>query len=70
MKTLLKAEGNTVEHGTPMYLLQFIGAPEDAAMSVTSTFLGMQLQCARCHDHPYDDFTQLDFYGMAGFFAR
>src|SRR6185437_2062204 len=33
-------------------------------------FLGMQLQCARCHDHPYENWTQRDFYGMAGFFVR
>jgi hypothetical protein len=28
------------------------------------------LQCARCHDHPYDVWTQKDFYGVAGFFVR
>jgi hypothetical protein len=32
--------------------------------------LGVQLQCARCHDHPFEGWTQLDFYGMAAFLAR
>lgn len=69
-RRMLKAEGNTAEHGAPMYLLQYDRHPEDAAMAVSQTFLGVQLQCARCHDHPYESWTQLDFYGMAAFFAR
>ena len=53
-----------------MYLVQYDRHPEDAAMAVSQTFLGVQLQCARCHDHPYEDWTQRDFYGMAAFFTR
>jgi len=33
-------------------------------------FLGTQLQCAKCHDHPFEDWTQQDYYGMAGLFVR
>ncbi|HYE97907.1 MAG TPA: DUF1549 domain-containing protein, partial [Planctomycetota bacterium] len=32
-------------------------------------FLGIQIQCARCHDHPFEPWTQKQFYGMAAFFA-
>jgi len=67
---ILRAEGNSVEHGAPMYLVQYDRKPADAAVAVTQDFLGIQLQCARCHDHPYEDWSQLDFYGMAAFFAR
>ncbi|MEK6238663.1 MAG: DUF1549 and DUF1553 domain-containing protein, partial [Planctomycetales bacterium] len=67
---LLKAEGDTVTNGAPMYLVQYQRKPEDAAVAVAENFLGVQLQCARCHDHPFEDWTQLDFYGMAAFFAR
>lgn len=70
VEQLLRAEGNTVEHGAPMYLVQYRNAPEDAAVAITQTFLGVQLQCARCHDHPYEPWKQLDFYGMAAFLAR
>ena len=70
VRALLKAEGNTVEQGSTMYLVQYDRHPEDAAMAVSQTFLGVQLQCARCHDHPYESWTQRDFYGMAAFFAR
>ncbi|MDX1948738.1 MAG: DUF1549 and DUF1553 domain-containing protein [Pirellulaceae bacterium] len=33
-------------------------------------FLGLRLQCARCHHHPYERFSQEDYYGLAGFFTR
>lgn len=69
-RAILKAEGNTVEHGAPMFLVQYRNQPEAATEAVTQRFLGVQLQCARCHDHPFEPWTQLDFYGMAAFFAR
>jgi len=33
-------------------------------------FLGIRLQCARCHHHPYERWGQADYYGLAGFYAR
>jgi hypothetical protein len=33
-------------------------------------FLGVRLQCARCHHHPYERWSQHDYYGLAGFFTR
>jgi hypothetical protein len=66
VKQLLLAE----ELGSETFLVQFRGAPEEAAVQVSRIFLGTQLQCARCHDHPYDVWTQKDFYGLAGFFVR
>jgi len=33
-------------------------------------FLGIRLQCARCHHHPYERWGQADYYGLAGFFTR
>lgn len=70
VKELLKAEGNSVEQGPAMYYVQYRNQPEDLNEQVTQIFLGVQLQCARCHDHPFDDWKQTDFYGMAAFFAR
>ena len=67
---ILRAEGNTVEQGAPMFFVQYKNRPEDATEAVTQKFLGVQLQCARCHDHPFDDWKQTDFYGVAAFFAR
>jgi hypothetical protein len=68
-RALLKAEGDSVD-GPALYYAQYNRAPEDASEAITQIFLGIQLQCARCHDHPYEKWKQLDFYGMAAFFAR
>lgn len=70
VNAILKAEGNTVEDGAPMFFVQYKNQPEDATEAITQKFLGVQLQCARCHDHPFETWTQLDFYGTAAFFAR
>jgi hypothetical protein len=44
--------------------------PMTAAESVSQVFLGIRLQCARCHSHPFDVWTQDDYYGLAAFFAN
>ena len=67
---ILRAAGNTEDDGAPMYLVQYKNAPEDAAVAVTRVFLGVQVECARCHDHPFESWSQEDFYGVAAFFAR
>lgn len=43
---------------------------EDQAELVASAFLGVRLHCARCHQHPYDRWTQDDFAGFANIFSR
>jgi hypothetical protein len=44
--------------------------PTVAAESVGQVFLGIRIQCARCHNHPFDVWTQDDYYGLAAFFAN
>jgi hypothetical protein len=66
---LLLGEGHT-DQGPAMFYAQFRGQPEEAADAVSRLFLGTQLRCARCHDHPYEKWKQEDFYGLAGFFVR
>ena len=58
------------EPGSAMFHVQYRNKPEDETVAVSRIFLGTQLQCARCHDHPFEDLSQKDFYGMAGFFVR
>lgn len=43
--------------------------PDGAATSVASLFLGVQLQCARCHDDPYRDRSQESFWSLSAFFG-
>lgn len=66
VRDLLLAE----QDGSELFYVQFNQRPEDLTEAFSKVFLGTQLQCARCHDHPYTDLLQKDFYGMAGFFVR
>lgn len=43
---------------------------EERVHTVSSTFLGLNLACARCHDHKYDPLTNLDYYAIAGVLAN
>ena len=47
---------------------QSLKEPKDTAMSVAHAFLGIQLQCAECHKHPFDRWTQSDFNQFSRFF--
>ena len=69
VRELLMAEGPTYE-GPTMFYAQYRENTIDAAEAVSRIFLGTQIQCARCHDHPFEKWKQTDFYGMAGFFVR
>jgi hypothetical protein len=44
--------------------------PTTAAETVGQVFLGVRLQCARCHNHPFDVWTQDDYFGLAAFFSN
>lgn len=71
VRDLLIAEGTTREGGG-MFYVQYKGPTfvEDTTEAVTRVFMGVQIQCARCHDHPFEKWKQLDFYGVAAFLAR
>jgi len=66
VRELLQGE----QAGSELFQVQFRNQPEEATIAISRIFLGTQLGCAKCHDHPYDKWTQRDFYGMAGFFVR
>ena len=44
-------------------------APENLAAATSRIFLGIRIECAQCHDHPFDDWTQKQFWSYASFFA-
>ena len=44
--------------------------PKGLAETTAQLFLGVRLQCAQCHNHPFDRWTMDDYYGFAAFFAR
>jgi hypothetical protein len=45
-------------------------SPNEATDLIARLFLGVQLQCAQCHDHPFAQWTQQEYWGMARFFER
>jgi hypothetical protein len=45
------------------------GAPENLAAGYTRVFLGMRINCAQCHDHPFTEWKQKDFWGVAAIFS-
>jgi hypothetical protein len=67
---LLLARGSPADSGPQLFYSAWELQPEKLTASTSRAFLGVQLQCAQCHDHPYQDWTQLDFWGYASFFAR
>jgi hypothetical protein len=56
--------------GPALYYTSLDVAPEKLAGSTARIFLGLQIECAECHDHPFDSWKQTDFWGYAAFFAR
>src|SRR5262249_52768794 len=44
--------------------------PEDHSVGFAYSFLGVRLQCAQCHKHPFDQWTQDDFQQFSRFFGR
>jgi hypothetical protein len=44
--------------------------PQARAESAAQVFLGIRMQCARCHNHPFDNWTQTDYHSFAAFFSR
>lgn len=49
---------------------QTVRLPEERALSFSYAFLGVRLDCAQCHKHPFDRWTQADFQGFTAFFDR
>ncbi len=72
-REMLTFSGEIVPSGPGVFVASHVkgGGAETMASVTARLFLGVQIQCAQCHDHPYDDrYKQEDFYGLAAFFAR
>lgn len=67
-RELLTAEGPIDQVG-PANFYKVVGNPGEAASTLSQVFLGVRIACAECHHHPYDRWSQDDYFGMRAFFA-
>jgi hypothetical protein len=67
---ILTATGDVRENGETALIFAQEGLPEDVAGEASRIFLGIQMQCANCHDHPWDRWKREEFHELAAFFPR
>ncbi len=67
---LLTASGDVRENGSTALIFAHEGDPAELAAETSRIFLGIQIQCANCHDHPTDKWKRKDFHELAAFFPR
>ncbi len=70
VQQLLLAEGRLVKSGPLLFYSATRLEPDQLAGRTARVFLGMRLECAQCHDHPFEPWKQEDFWGFAAFFGR
>jgi hypothetical protein len=68
VREILTAQGSTHENG-PVVLFRDRREPADLTTFVSQVFMGVRLECAKCHHHPNERWGQNDFYQLAAFFA-
>jgi hypothetical protein len=69
VRELVTASGQTFESG-PANFFRVARTPPDQAEQVAQLFLGVRLQCANCHNHPFEKWTRTSYHQFAALFAR
>ncbi len=69
VRDLLTADGSTFAN-PPANFYRVAAEPTALAESTAQLFFGVRMQCAKCHNHPFEKWTQDDYYSLAAFFAR
>ena len=68
-REILTARGSSLVHPAGNYY-RAAGDTFDAMETTSQLFLGSRIQCAKCHNHPFERWTQNNYYGLAAFFNR
>ena len=69
VREIVAARGSTYEN-PPANFYRALRTPFERSEAVGQLFLGVRLQCSKCHNHPFDRWTQDDYYGWGSVFAR
>ncbi len=54
---------------TPAAVYTVLKTPEELARSISQLFLGVRIECAQCHHHPFEKWAQRDYFALAGMFT-
>jgi hypothetical protein len=68
-REILLATGSTRQHPAGNFY-RSAGDTSDAMETSAQVFLGTRIQCAKCHNHPFERWTQENYYGLSAFFNR
>ena len=69
VRELITAQGSTWRNGA-VTMFRDRRSPDELVTLVSQLFLGIRLECAKCHHHPFEQWEQRDFYGLAAYFAE
>ena len=69
VQELITADGELKDNGAGNYVIRYDRSPAVLTSHSSRLFLGLPMQCAECHDHKTEVWSQKDFYGIASFFA-
>ncbi len=69
VRQVLTASGSTLENPAASYY-EALRTPEAAMENSTQLFLAVRFNCNKCHDHPFERWTQRQYYQLAGYFAQ
>jgi hypothetical protein len=68
--SFVTARGDVRQRGDTAIIMAQAGRPEETVAEISRIFLGIQIQCAQCHDHFTDRWTREQFHELAAFFPR
>jgi hypothetical protein len=69
VRELLAATGEAVKN-PPVAWFNQVKTPEQQLEDVSQLFLGVRMNCAQCHHHPFERWSQQDYYGLSAFFTQ
>ncbi|MFN0074848.1 MAG: DUF1549 domain-containing protein [Prosthecobacter sp.] len=67
VRDMVAAQGKAWDNGAIGYYMRDRGMPLDNMANTVRVFLGTRIECAQCHNHPFDKWSQMQFYKMAAF---
>lgn len=69
-REFVTANGDVREDGSTALIMAQAGRPEETVAEISRIFMGIQIQCAQCHDHPTDRWKREQFHELVAFFPR